>query len=633
MTDARAAQFVDLTRRVDVAGRSSAGSIAYADAPTDFLRGVKVVFLDSVAALEAARARGLDNDARIITTSPALLLGPHHRSFDLDREPSGEQRVALLRGVDATAQALFAALSKDNQLAEFAAAAARRVMVYAARVLTKTVMLRAADYVEPRAVVIARTGESFWDSLFNAPWPELLAGNPDLRMLNIEVPFSEEPEQHDGFFGRLAMSPQSRAYRIFLWLGRRLPMLFPRGTAYVITDNELVRETAVNLALRGVRLERLAPPKVEPARLDSETEARLRATANGILRPLIEAWAPEAGIQPALDTFLSELVSDCSWQRASEAEWDRKLALLQSPRAVLTNYPKGIYAFGMLRACRRRRIPYVAFQHGSGREFAHHHFVGQAWYENVCADYVMVFNDEAVHVSNAIPFRAGTAIATGLPSELGRAPGKYRRARTGAPPILYASTNAYAGHRKLPNGRIGDLERAEREMALVDQVFAKLPHRVLFKTYPSPRYTDPDPVVSKARSIANMTVFDRRQNLRYLIVDARVVVTSRATSTVGLCLMSGRPVVFIDDRDDQPLMPEAIPAFAAGMFVFDPAQEDFHARLRDFLSQDLNAIDRQWAAKAPAREELIRRFFSKSEHAGAVAAGAVMTLSRAGASA
>jgi hypothetical protein len=132
---------------------------------------------------------------------------------------------------------------------------------------------------------------------------------------------------------------------------------------------------------------------------------------------------------------------------------------------------------------------------------------------------------------------------------------------------------------------------------------------VLYKPYPAFRYLDPDPVIEAARAASNVSVYEERADLRYLIQRARVLICSRSYSTPSWCLMSERPVVHIDIPDQAPLTPEARAAFEAGLFLFDAASADFHDRLRAFLSQPIDAIERLYAEKAQARTQLIERFF------------------------
>jgi hypothetical protein len=628
---------IQATDRLISSNRQFAGGLSIGpastnavDAPPNFLAGIEVVFLDATVALTAAQNAGLEQSAKVLASSPALTLGAEPRIKGLGQHFSGQAMWDYMDAMHASSLLLFRAFMDDPRLAPYAAAVARRNLYFGSHYLAKSALLRETDFQEPRAIVLVRTGDEYLDTLINPPWAELLADNEQLKVMHVEHPAKHEVDQHPGLLERLRIAPLARAYRVARILSDRLPFLFPRGDAFVMTENELLRETAVKLALCGFRIRQLRAPNLDIKPLADKVEQAVEDVASPLINAAFAAWAPPSAIPRLNGLFIGQLKDDVAAQDAAEAGWGVKLDefIDHRPAVILTNYPKAVYGPGLARAARRFGIPYVAFQHGLGREFGATHFVGQPGYENVVADHVMVYNDQSVAATNAIPFGVGKAFAAGLPNEYQRA-GRHRRPRKNAPPLIYVSTNVYTGNRETPTGVLTDTQRALQELELVEEVLQVLPHRVTFKTYPDRRYWDDAPVVEKARQLSNIEVFERRQNLRYLLPDARVILTSRATSTIGHCVMSGKPVVFINYPDQQPLKPEALGAFEAGLFLFDGGADDFTQRLREFLSQSLQEIERQWREKSPERQLLIRRYFTKSDRrAGAVAARRIIEIAQ-----
>ena len=103
--------------------------------------------------------------------------------------------------------------------------------------------------------------------------------------------------------------------------------------------------------------------------------------------------------------------------------------------------------------------------------------------------------------------------------------------------------------------------------------------------------------------------------MRFMIGSAGVVVTGRSTSTIGWCLMSGRPLCFFDKKSQLPLREEARSAFRESLFVFDADAPGFHDELSAFLSLPQSEIEHLWREKKTAREQLIRRFVDAPIHA------------------
>ena len=160
-----------------------------------------------------------------------------------------------------------------------------------------------------------------------------------------------------------------------------------------------------------------------------------------------------------------------------------------------------------------------------------------------------------------------------------------------------------------------DYIKALDEQSIVLLVLSKLPHKVCYKTYPEDnrRYADPDPVLSSVKNADNIELFSDKIDMRYLISKYSVLVTTCATSTLGWPIMSGKPVVFINQKENNPLTDDAYISLSKGIFVFDGDDKDFYKKLRNFLSQPINEIERLWKEKKNARKEMIENYFSAYE--------------------
>ena len=74
----------------------------------------------------------------------------------------------------------------------------------------------------------------------------------------------------------------------------------------------------------------------------------------------------------------------------------------------------------------------------------------------------------------------------------------------------------------------------------------------------------------------------------------------------------------------EPLSFINLEAFQEGAFVFDNSEPGVRERLRDFLSQPYEEIERLWHEKRTAREQLIEHFIATGDSAaGRRAADAV----------
>lgn len=584
----------------------------------DALADIPVVFLESLQALDGAKRIGLRADARVACLSPAVATAGDQPVRVLDAKLSGRAERGLFAFIDdmsAFGLTLARTLPANPASPMAAAIAARHSTLFCGQILLKAAMLEDADYREPRAIVLSTTPGSDGDYAAGWTWPTLLAGNPSLRVLRQPVELAEVGEAVGPFLDRLRLSPQARLVATVRRLSRFLPAALSRGTAYIVNDNELIRETVLALIARGFRPEWIDPPAVERSPRDPDRHEPVLDAAEELFIPFAERWLCAEALSPVVALYRQDLLDALQHELDVHRAWKRTLSDLgghAKPRTILLNFPKGDYGPGLLMAAREHGIPVCSFRHGVTHEFGALSHVDHGTMESASSDLVFCYNEAGAAVQRGVPHAVGRAFAVGMPSDY-FGTGSYRQPRGDAAPIAYISTNLYCGYRVFPTAGINDVERMQPERVLLNDVFSRLPHRVLYKNYPAQTYVDGDPVIAEAERCANVEVFSKKLNASYLFADSRILVTARASSTVGHCLVSGKPVVFINIPDHLPVRAEAIPLFEAGLFFFDFADPQMPERLRTFLSQPLEQIEAAWNERAAARERLIERLFSSAQ--------------------
>jgi hypothetical protein len=230
--------------------------------------------------------------------------------------------------------------------------------------------------------------------------------------------------------------------------------------------------------------------------------------------------------------------------------------------------------------------------------------------DNSVADVMFSYNQKIVNIQKSTHFDKSKYYIIGMPYRLIRMRSKIIPSNQG-PPIIYISTNLY--HMGFCLSSKTDYSRARSEQEVVTKVLGKLPHKVCYKTYPEDnrRYSDVDPVLRDIELANNIELFSKKLDMRYLISNYRILVTTCATSTLGWPIMSGKPVVFINQRKNSPLTDDAYVSLSKGIFVFNDDDDDFHLNIRKFLSQTIERIEELWKEKSKDREDMIKMFFSK----------------------
>lgn len=568
-----------------------------------------VVYADSLAALEHAWANGLPRDIRVRTLAPAILARRDIAAERADERLTPDCTHALQRALEGAAATLRerAELWPGDSGPHRAAVAATALLSELQNHVFPAASLRDADFDGAARVVAARHETADMRRRFYNGVAALLDGAAEI----VEVPASvlppiEEPTPPaPDFMTRLAHSGQGAlGYRLGLALWRRLPGAGPRGEILVYRENELLKETAAALLARGFAVRTLAAPKSGAPEYNEESPAA--GAAEAILR---EALAPHmtARAAAALAAEGRRLVAaQLGRFEAARRAWDNELDARRRPLAVLSNYLHSPEYRALHAALQDRGVPLVAFQHGVTSEIAASRADADHALEGAGSDLAIVFNARMTALAEAAPAATAPTVAVGMPGDyrrLGR-----RRARSGAQPLWYVRTTLYQSNLGRLHRGLADPGMYDRETRLIDEVFSGLPHKVAIKPYPAIRYLDPDPLDAAVDAVPNLELYRDRQDLRFVVSQARILITAGATSTVSWCLMSGRPVVFLDSADMCPLSEEARAAFEPAVFLFDLGAPDAYAALRAFLSRPIADIERDWAARAGARERLIRGF-------------------------
>ena len=104
------------------------------------------------------------------------------------------------------------------------------------------------------------------------------------------------------------------------------------------------------------------------------------------------------------------------------------------------------------------------------------------------------------------------------------------------------------------------MEKTKCELEIVEKYCQKLCNDVAYKPYFSLRYADRPQEVDVAIKAENINVIENEIDLRYILATFDLIVTSRATSTVGWCAMTDKPLVFLEMHDNR-LSPAARVAF------------------------------------------------------------------------
>ena len=591
------------------------------------LAGVDVVLLDSRAALKYVRTSGLEDEARVYSFSPALIDEPS--ITPLENVANTELIQSLFASFCKAGRRLYSVISEDPRWAD--------------RALTITRLVPSGELLAYKAVVLARSMGNARGIVtveptlpkghgFVSPWEELLDGFPAFKGV-ITIPpqcfpyvsITEEPNAT--LITRFRFEAwESIAYRGVTSLSGLLTPFLSRGDILIPSENSLIKEACWWLTCMGYRPITVPKQRFAPERLPIEEEQSLRALIGPVFRESLAPSIGETSTEWFLTAFICRTSRALAEYRRATIHWQRIFETLSAKklRAVVTNYNAKPNGEALYDLCTRQNVAHVAVEHGTGIGYSPIFEETPYADEIATCDLYLTYNDKEAGLLRKNSFRRGTPKSVGLPRDLAFVAHRNTGMKI-TPPIYYISCQALMGNVMRPiAGGVTEQRSVAWEIEIVEEVLSRLPHRVLFKPYRAVRYPDGNPIHAAARNCENIEVFEDRIDLRYLFRGARLLIVNHAASTLSWCLLSRKPVVFLDSEEQSPLYTDVREAIKEGTFWFDADAPQFTVQLREFLSRPIQHIEKEWKERIPARDRFIERFIGNPDGQGGRRAAAAI---------
>jgi hypothetical protein len=306
-----------------------------------------------------------------------------------------------------------------------------------------------------------------------------------------------------------------------------------------------------------------------------------------------------------------ELAHDLQHFVAALELWNEHIQSRQ-PKVVFARSPMTPELTALAESCRNFGVPVVVGQHGVSREYeATYSQCRSIVFENSVSDLFLSYNPQSVEENDDSDYKYGRSIPVGLSSDYYRVPRfAFRNRKT---PILYVSTGLFSGNFNRLKGGYTDIDRAEFELKMIESVLSRLPSRVLFKEYHfgTARYPESELICRTIDKHSNIDIFDEPVELvDFSLRRFSLIITSRATSTFGWCLMANKPLVVIDLPHDCPFKENIKDLLSNSVFFFSESDPDLVEKLIDLCSKSFKDIETEWKAKYEARQKFLDRYIT-----------------------
>ncbi|OUU62599.1 MAG: hypothetical protein CBC22_03660 [Alphaproteobacteria bacterium TMED62] len=399
-------------------------------------------------------------------------------------------------------------------------------------------------------------------------------------------------------------------FRIICIIGKLLQKYWPFKKIYYSNENTLLKRIAFRCFLKGHLI--LKFPKKINLLDDKIIKKNTFKIFENIEKIIIQYQKEILGSAYTINTesfFLKKITQHINSYVTAYDFWNNQLNSGKKKKiyACLFGFPNTAMEVAFSSLTKKYNIVTASFQHAISKEISEDILSVDSVYESNIVDYYFVYNKATARYSKLSRFHRAKNIVLGLPEDLKKGM-MYKNKKLYESPVLYASTSAYCGNRGITN-RAGssDVSKAEFELGLIDDILAKLPHKVQYKPYFSKRYSGEAIEINRAKTKENILVNLDEIDLRYLINNSRLIITSRATSTVGWCIFSSKPLIYIETIDNR-LNKEATNVFKKSLFFFDVLDANWKIKLYNFLNRDISTIEKEWINKKKSSKNLIFNF-------------------------
>lgn len=565
-----------------------------------------VVFCESIEVLKVALNMGLSTTAIIKTTSPALINAtPHNmKVISLGDSLAPEKIISLVEKLPELIVQVRACLEgciDDSLISILVARQARNLISSCYHAL----LLDENDFHGERAILCYGSDDEVLNKRLNLPWPNILASNSLAKVFDI-MPESKDIkvviEKSPSFIDRMKYKSCSEwIFKFWSLWWRYIPTRLSRGVILNSGNNPLLRETAAAMSSKGYALKNMLPQKSIEFNVDKNLQEKIFKRVLPVVHEFLADNIPKSAISNIEKIFEIDLLKALSEYYGSKKIWTDEFSKKEyfNIKAIMINTLIRPSDIGLYASAKKISVPVVSFQHGHGNEINKHQQLNEIMEEYFTSDIVVSFS-EAYFKNRYIEEKK--KVFPGVPSEYLRG-AQYRKEKNGAEDILYVSTSVYGGHHLFPLGSTySDIKKYRFERDLIKNVFSKIPHRVLYKKYLAQLFTENPSDLLEAEFSVNINFDNKYENLSFILPDHKVLVTSRATSTLGWCLASKKPLVFINFPDHYPLTPEIEEIFKEGIFLFNANSNSFYQDVHELLSRPINEIESEWENKSEARE-------------------------------
>lgn len=573
----------------------------------------KRVFCNDLCVLNAVFPHFDTELYEIVTESPNIHRA--QKAVSLNDRVSPEELVELTCDIYGLCVEIYEAMKEQGF--EYDAYAIMFALTCEQNFLKKAVSIQKSDF--ETAIIVTKIEASKPSPRYCNDYALLFRDHPDCEIKSVKL---EEVEITDHFHFiqaqktnkvldfLKAFSMNVRIYPLVtplwpilkrVWL--RLGFMDREGVA-LIEENQITRSICTRLSFewRGfsfVKSEFLAWHQKGKEIYKDDSEVRYKQIEK-IINSKIKAFLKERITDQVFDVtydYLHGKIRDAHYNYYTSYQGALGFVDQNMPhkKALLSNMLKNPVEYGLAVACREKGVKSFCFQHGICREISpHFDYIPQITESNL-PDYFIANTKKGAEVSLGFPFTKAETHAVGITKD--HYAGKSFVKHPEFPEVFYISTNVYTNNTGFIKAGGDDKLAYDSEVFVIDDILSHVNKDILYKAYPTQKYLDADPCYEEVLKHKNLKLYLEDKDLRYISKHARVLISSKATSTFNWCFLTNKPFIFFDHPHLAPLRKELIPVFKEMLFYFDLTEEGVVEKVRALLDKPIEDIEALYNAK------------------------------------
>lgn len=573
------------------------------------------LFCDSKLAFQKLVKSGqVKNDIKVYTRSFVIENTQNINSVYLDEKISDSFRREFKSSIFSLEEEIREILDKNAVSLSHKIIFLQTYNQFQADLLDGIILDRVCEFSGQTLIALPLTGQPGLDHVTKPNWIDWLSTDENTSILEVRIPFHNERAPRGdvkmSLFDRLRLGGvEAIIWKLFK--SNLIPSSFFRKiNVGILGQTEIMKDYIAGCILDGCLPANLASPLMNPiaTKRDFETaDYLLKISSTPLLTRLAYLKSDKLKAR-ARNIFRTRLAAELAIYQQHIHAWRDFLCAQPKLKYILSGYQKGAKSRAIADICEEHKVKLIGCQHGITRELLENVTERSIFFENSFCDVFVSSNSRSAALTKSLKRHNRK-----FESLICKPSKEFTRATVQNKPqfdALFISTTLYSGHK--PNGvpPTTDKNLSEKDQELIDLVFSRTNKTIHYKPYPSIRQLDRDPVLASVRAHSNMKVVGAHEELRYMLSDYRMFITTRATSTVSWAVASGRPLVFIDHFCHARLSNTARKAFAEAFFFFDQNDQDFHQALAKFLNLPFAEIEAQWEEKSLYREQTLHEFFT-----------------------